>query len=235
VTAGADRAGEGRDRGQANLVTLAVAMLALTAAVGAGVVVAGDALRGADRTPEQRRVAVALSERLVSDAGFTARPNVLNRSRIDATNASVLRSEFPVVRGSAVRVTLGGRTIASTGDPRGGTTVRRVVLVRRTDRATIAPRIRPGRNVTLPRRTARVRLAIDAPSGATVRTVRANGRVVLHDPGGLRGNFSVAVSRFETTRLRVNANQPLPSGSVRVDYFPARTTKALLEVTVDAA
>jgi hypothetical protein len=223
------------DRGQANLVTLAVGMVVLTAAAGAGVVVAGDALRGADRSPEQRRVAVALSERLVdADTALTTRANVVNGTRIDRLNASRLRSRFPVARGVAFRVTLGDRTLASAGDPGGGTTVRRIVLVRRAGTATVTPRVRPGENVTLPRRTPRVRLSIRPPSGTTVRTVRANGRVVLHDPGGVSGNHSVAVSRFETTRIRVNATGVLPPGSVRVAYDPARTTKAVLEVTVDA-
>jgi hypothetical protein len=223
-------------RGQANLVTLAVAMLVVTAALGVGVVVAGDALRGADRTPEQRRVAVALSERLVApDTALTARANVVDAARVDRLNASTLRSRFPVVRGMAVRVTLGDRTLASTGDAGGGTTVRRVVLVRRAETATVAPRVRPGETVTLPRRTSRIRLSIQPPTGTTVRTVRANGRVVLHDPDGLRGNHSVRVSRFETTRVATNATGVLPRGSFRVTYEPDRTTKAVLEVTVDAS
>lgn len=222
------------DRGQANLVTLAIALLVVTAATGVGVVVANDAFRGADRNPETRRVAVALSERLVSDAsGLTTRPNVVNATAIGRLDAARLRSAYPVVRGSAVRVQLDDRVLARRGDPAGGTTVRRVVLVAHRRTATIEPRVWPGENVTLPRRTRRVRLGIDPPAGTEVRTVRANGRVVLHDPDGLAGNFTVRVSRFETARLRFDADRTLPVGSVTVTYYPVRTTKALLVVTVD--
>lgn len=223
------------DRGQANLVTLAVALVVVTAATGVAVVVADGALGGAERSPEQRRVAVSLSERLVSaPAPLTDRANVLNATRVRTLTGDRLRERYPVVGDADVRVTLDGRTVAATGEPTDGTTVRRVVLVRRERSATVAPPVAPDDNVTLPRRTDRVRIRIRPPTGTEVRTVRANGRVVLHDPGGLNGTYAVRVSRFETTRLRFESDDPIPAGNVTVTYFPARTTKALLEVTVDA-
>lgn len=219
-------------RGQTNLVAVVISLVILSAVAGVSVVVADDALAGADREPAERRLAVGLSERLVAESGpLTDRANVLNRSRVRTLDGGRLRSLFPAARGHDVRVSLDGQVVARTGDATGGTTVRRVVLLQRRSAATVSPALRTG-SVTLPRRTPRVRLRID-PASATVTTVRANGRVVLHDPGGLRGTYTVRVSRFETTRLSFDAVGSLGRGDVRVTYYPARTTKAVLEVTVD--
>jgi hypothetical protein len=57
---------------------------------------------------------------------------------------------------------------------------------------------------------------------------------VLHNASGLRGTFDVRLSRYETTRLAFDREGPLPSAGVEVTYYPARTTKAELAVTVDA-
>ena len=67
---------------------------------------------------------------------------------------------------------------------------------------------------------------------ALCEAVRANGRVVLLNPSGLDGTFTVDVSRFETTRLTFDATGPLRGRAVEVTYYPAKTTKAVLEVTV---
>lgn len=223
-------------RGQANLAALVVALVVVTATAVAGVVVADGALDRADRDPEDRRVAVALSERLVSGSGPLAnRTNVLNATAVGEFDAATLDDEFPVVGDADVRVALDGEAIAERGDPTGGTTVRRVVLVERRESVTITPDLTGTDEVTLPRRTPTVRVRIDPPPGTTVRTVRANDRVVLHDPSGLDGTYEVDVSRFETTTLTVEGSGGLPPGSVEVTYFPARTTKGLLEVTVDVS
>ena len=222
------------DRGQANLVAVAVSLVILTAVAGVSVVIADDALAGADRDPEERRLAVALSERLVAaDGPLTDRGNVLNATRLRRLDGDRLRATFPAARGATVRVSLDGEPVAATGDVTGGTTVRRVVLVQRRSTVTIEPPLRTD-TVSLPRRTPRLRLRID-PENATVRTVRANGRVVLHDPApdGLRGTYTVRTSRFETTRLAFDADGSLSEGDVRLTYVPARTTKAVLAVTVD--
>jgi len=63
-----------------------------------------------------------------------------------------------------------------------------------------------------------------------VTTVRANGRVVLHNESGLVGRFTVALSRYETTTLRF-VGAPSPA-TANLTYYPAVTRKAELVVTV---
>lgn len=223
-------------RGQANLPALGVALLVLSAAVGVGLAVADGAFAGATRDPGERRAAVALSERLVSpESPVTRRRNVLNRSAVAALNATVLRERFPVAADAAVRVRLDGEVVVAAGDATGGTTMRRVVLVAERQRVQVTPAF-TGENasVTLPRRTHAATIRVEPPDGTTVRTVRANDRVVLHDPGGLSGRYRVRLSRLETTTLRFDATGGLSEGDVTVTYVPEETTKATLEVTVDA-
>lgn len=222
-------------RAQSNLVAVAVALVALTGALALGLALADAAFLGADRPAEQQRVAVALSERLVApDSPVAERANVLNESALAGFGGDALRSAFPVVGERAVRIRLDDRTVATRGDPAGGRTVRRIVVVEDRTAVTRTPELGGDRAVTLPRRTPRVDVRIDPPDGTTVRTVRADDRVVLHDPGGIAGNFTVRVSRLETVRLSFEASGALLPGSVVITYYPATTTKAELEVTVGA-
>lgn len=219
-----------------NLPALVVALLLLSATVGLAVAVADSAFAGARRQPLDSRATVSLSERMVAaDGPLAVRGNVLNRTRVRRLNTSSLRTWFPVTAGRDVLVRLDGRTLVERGDPRDGVTVQRVVLVAARDPTTLTPRF-AGANatVTLPRRSDAATLTVAPPDGTTVRTVRANGRVVLHDPAGLDGTYRVALSRFETTTLAFRANGSLPPGSVTVEYAPETTVKATLSVTVDA-
>jgi hypothetical protein len=222
-------------RAQTNLPALAVALLVLTTTAGLGMALADGAFASAERDADERRVAVALSERLVGPGGpLTTRANVLNATAVENLTATRLRSQYPVVGDRAVRVRLDDRTLIEAGPPSGGTTTRRIVLVRETQTRSYEPSLDLGNTTTIPRRTDRVRLTLDPPPRTAVHTVRANGRVVLHDASGLRGTVTADLSRFETTRLAFSANRTLSTGDVRVTYFPARETKAILEVTVDA-
>lgn len=224
-----------RRRGQTNLVAVAAALVTLTAATGLGLVLADGAFAGADREAEQRRVAVALSERLVApDSPLTTRANVLNATAVGRFDGTALRSEFPVVGDRAVRIRVADRTVAQRGTLPDGHRIRRLVLLEERTAVTRSPNLGATRAVTLPRRTPRVRLRIQPPPATTVRTVRAGDRVVLRNPSGLEGTFVVRTSRQETVRLRFESNGPLPPGSVELTLFPARTTKAILEVTVGA-
>ncbi|NEU57741.1 hypothetical protein [Halorussus sp. MSC15.2] len=222
-------------RAQMNLPALAVALLVVTAVAVVSFGMADRAYLSAERDADQRRVAVALSERLVaSESRVTARPNVLDADAVSGLNASRLGTLFPVTDGYDVAVRLGDRTLASTGDPTGGTTIRRIVLVENRSSVSTTPDLSAtDPAVTLPRRSPRVELALTPPAGTDVRVVRANDRVVLRNASGLTGTFEVELSRFETTTLTFESDGPLPTGSVELTYSPAETGKTVLAVTVD--
>jgi hypothetical protein len=216
------------------LPAVGVAFFLLTAALVAGVVAADAALAGADRPALDRKAAVGLSEALVrADAPTTARANVVNESRLSDLTATDLRDRYGVPADASVRVTLDGRTLVSDGTPAGGVTVERIVLLEGQETRTITPALEGSRTVTLPRRTSSVNLTVQPPVNTTVRTVRVNGRVRLHNASGLNGTHEVPVAAIETARLGFETVGPLSNDSVRIGYVPVRTEKARLEVTVD--
>lgn len=224
------------ERAQANLPAVAVALLVLTATLGVVLAAANGSVRSAQRAPGERHAAAALAERLVSaDGPVAVRENVLDEGAVANLTAARLRSAVPVSRGRSIRLALDDRVLVRTGDPTGGATIRRIVLVERREPTRVRPRLRArsGRRVSLPRRTPRVTLDVAPPNGTTVRTVRADGRVVLANASGLAGTFTVDVSRLDTVTLQFDVTGPLPRGSVTVTYYPATTTKAVLGVTVD--
>lgn len=215
-------------RGQATLVALAAALVVLTATVGVALAVADGALAAdTDRDAREHRAAVAASDRLVSaDAPITRRARVLDESTVRNLTTSDLDTLAPPVRETDVRVRLDDETLVERGDPSDGTTFRRIVLVAASTERTLV--VNASEGVTLPRRTAELRLSF---ADAAVETLRVNGRVVLHRPGGLRGTATVAVQRGETARLTFDEGA---TGTVDVTYVPEDTRKALLAVTVDA-
>ncbi|WP_135805745.1 DUF7263 family protein [Halorussus marinus] len=222
-------------RAQMNLPALAVALLVVTTVSILGFGMADRAFVAADRDPGERRVAVALSERLVgAETRVTARANVLDADELGALNGSRLRTLFPVADGRDVRLRIGDRTVAIAGDPAGGTTIQRVVLVEEREAATLHPDLSAAEpTVTLPRRSPNATIELSPPAGTTVETVRANDRVVLRNGSGLAGRFDVRLSAFETTTLSFETDGPLPTESLEVTYAPAETRKELLAVTVD--
>lgn len=212
------------ERGQANLLALAVSLLVLTATVGFSLVLIDGAYQRADRDPAERRIAVALADRLVNEeSSLTTRANVINTTRVREVTPARFDRRYPVVSEVDIRVRLGHETVVEQGDPTGGTTIRRVVLIERRQSVTIPFR---GDTLTLPRRSPRATITI---SDTATTTVRANDRIVLHDPDGLQGTFEIDLSRYETTKLHLE-----PTGAATVTYYPAQTTKAELVVTVDA-
>lgn len=212
-------------RGQANLPALAVALLVVTTAAGLAITLADGAFASADRDAIERSTAASVASELVASGSPTAeRTNVLNGSRLDADAV-----EDVVPADVDARVTVDGTVRYERGTPDGGTTVRRIVLVAERQTISVQPRLETP-TVTLPRRSPRATIRID--SAADVETVRANERVVLHDPAGLDGEYDVGLSRYETTTLRFEGEAE--TGDATVTYYPRRTSKAVLEVTVDA-
>lgn len=215
-------------RAQSNLLALPVALVVVTAVAVGGVAVADAALDGADRTPRTDHAARILAERLVSADASIRSANVLAASRMETLTASRLDRLAPAVAGRPVRVELDGRTLVERGDPRGAT-VRRAILV--ADRRSVE------RTVTLTEdnatvalaRTAQVRIVVSSPSGVAVRTVRAGDRVLLHDPGGIRGPAMVRTRPVANGSLRFTLNG---TADVTLTTFPRSTAPATLEVTV---
>ena len=209
-------------RGQANLPAVAVALLVVTTAAGLAVVVAEGAFASAERDAGPRATADAVADRLLaSDSPLTDRRNVLNASRLTAADV-----EATVPSGVPLRVAVGGETVYERGDP-AGPTARRLAVVAERQTVAFEPPLE-FETVTLPRRSPRATVEVD--SGAGVETVRADDRVVLHDPAGIVGEHDVRLSRYETTRFRFEGRTE--EGDVTVTYYPRRTTKAQLEVTV---
>lgn len=212
-------------RGQANLPALAVALLVVTTVAGLSMTIADTAFASAERDAVDRATAEAVTDRLLAaDSPVTDRRNVLNASRLEARS---IEETAPLE--TDVRIAVDGETVYERGDPTGGSTVRRLGIVAERQAVTLDPPLRFG-SVTLPRRSPRAEISID--ENATVATVRANDRVALHDPDGIEGDHEISLSRYETTTLRFGGF--LSAGDVTVTYFPRRTRKALLEVTVDA-
>jgi hypothetical protein len=219
-------------RAQANLPALAVALVLLTTGTVTAVALGTDALGAADRDPAARRAAATVADRLVAaDAPTTRRRGVLDGEAVDALNRTTVVGIAPVAASRSIRVRLGGEPLLSVGDPGGGATVRRVVRVARPRRVTAAVALTDSRSVRLENRTRRVRLSFEPGENTTVTAVRANGRVVLYDPGGLTGTASVALSGHERTRLDFAANENA-TGSVGVEYAVPNATATTLEVTV---
>jgi hypothetical protein len=221
-------------RAQTSLPAFGVALLLLTAGVVLGISAADTALFSAERPALDRQAAVGLSERLVAaSAPLTARANVVNATRVENLTASELSTRYGLAADVGVRVDLDDRTVVSAGDPTGGTTVERIVLVNRRVTRTITPPLADTRAVTLPRRAPNATLRLRPPANTTVRSVRANDRIVLRNTSGLNGTFRIDLSRYRTTTFRLVATGDLPTGSVSITYRPSLTRKAQLAVTVD--
>ena len=221
-------------RGQTELPVLGIAFVLVTGALVVGVSVADDAFRTAERPALEQRAAAGLADRLVSaDAGLTERENVLNASRLPELDPGRLEDRYGLPDGAAVEVRLDGETRLSRGDPTAGTRVKRLVGVEVREERTISPPFDATDSVVVPRRTDGVELAI-RPANATVETVTANGRVVLHNASGLFGSFELSLSRYETATLVFNTEGELNAGDVSITYQPTTTRKAVLAVIVDA-
>jgi hypothetical protein len=217
-------------RAQSNLLSVAVAVVVLVAATGLAVAVADDALVRADREPVARHAATATADRLVANASpTTRRANVLRGARVQNLTAADVDALAPPARGYPLVVRLDGRTLVARGSP-GGPRVRRHVRVDRTERVAATYEAN-GTRITVPGGVDRVDLRLRSGPNTTLTTVRADGRVVLHDPGGLAGAATVRLSSRGPTTLRAPTDG---NATVRVAYDRVRTRPATLEVRVGA-
>ncbi|QCJ47436.1 hypothetical protein [Haloprofundus sp. MHR1] len=221
------------ERGQANLLVLAVALVVLTAVAGIGVSLADGALESGQRDAMERRAATSLASQLVSaDSSTTVRDNVLDSDAVESLTPADLELLAPGVASADVRVQIGESTVVERGTPSGGATVRRVVLVADETTENRRVNVSDSDSVTLPRRTTRVDVSVDTGPETTVETVRVNDRVALHSEDGLDGETTLRTSRYETLTLDFDVEGS--EAEVALAYYPERTTKAVLTVTVDA-
>lgn len=221
-------------RGQANLLALAVALIALTGAMVVGLAIADGAFVAAEGDATERQLATGVAERLASaDGPIATRENVLNASAVESFDAAALRSTLPGLATRDVAVMLNDEPIAATDDVE-GYSIERIVLVERTRSVEVdAPFDRTNRSVTLPRRTDRIDVRIDRSANATVTSIRIGDRIVRRNASGLTGNVSIATARYRTARVSIDADGRLAPDEAGLTYYPSRTEKALLEVSVD--
>jgi len=219
-------------RAQTTLPSVAVALVVLTVVTAIGIAMADSAITGAERTPDERRVAAATADQLVTaDGPLGERANVLNSSLIATFDSARLQEITQSASAYDIDVRLDGTTVAASGNPTDGATIHRLVLVEETTEESLEP---DGTAVTIPQRADSATITLTPPDGASVWTVRANDRVLLHNESGLRGTFEVELVPYETTELRFQTAGSLSDDTVRVEYETPQTTKATLTVTVDA-
>ena len=221
-------------RAQTNLVALGLALVLVTGATVVGVAVADGALAGADRDPLDRHAATSVADRLIAaDSPTTVRANALDAAAVEALNASRVEVLAPPAEGAALRITLGGESVVERGTPTGGVTVRRsVTVVSHLAPVRQAVNLSRGSTVRVPRGVGRATVAVDSGENTTIRTVRADGRVVLYDGAGLDTNATVHLSRYEPTTVRTGAGANA-SGRVVVTYRRSAAETHTLAVTVD--
>jgi hypothetical protein len=222
-------------RGQANLLSLAAALVLLTTATVGGVLVANVALADADTDPGAKHAAEALANRLVAaDAPHARRSNVVSEAKLRSVTAADVHRLAPSVRGRPLRVRLGDEVVAERGDP-SGVQIRRRVRVERTvtRAATVNLSVR---RVSLPTRVPAVRLSVTARNGTALTAVRANDRLVLHEPDGLSGDYEFRAPRdapptiaFE---LEGGGDAEGVEGDVTIRWTETNATVEPLTVTV---
>jgi hypothetical protein len=222
-------------RAQVNLVALAVALVLVTGATVVGVGLADSALAGADRDPLDRHVAAGVAARLTAaDSPVTVRENALDAAAVARLNATRIAELAPPATDADVRIALDDTVVAERGDPRDGTTVRRSVVSRsRTEPTTAVRNLSREPTVDVPRGVERATVDVDAGANTTVRSVRANGRVLLYDGSGLNGTETVSLDRYERTTLRVETAANA-TGRVAVTYRRGLVQDRRLTVTADA-
>ena len=222
-------------RGQTTLPVLGIALVLLTSVSVLAVVTAQGSIQRADEASLERAAAISISERVVERRSeLTTRPNVLAASKLEILDEKFLRENLSISSSIDARITIGGEQLLDTGARGEVTSFERIIMIERTTVRRRSPNVRPGAEVTLPRRVDRVRIRLDPPSGTVVRAVAADGQIVLANESGLAGTYVIAVSRFETTAITVDAVGPLTSGDVRLRYEVPQRHRARLVVSVDA-
>ena len=224
--------GREADRGQASLVSLAVALVLLTGVTALGLAVAEGSLATADGRPLERRAAGVAADRIVASDATSYRPSVLDEAAVRGLSPDDVDELAPALAGRPLRVRLGGETVAVRGDPDPGATVSRAVFV--ADRTDVRRTVDDPGNATLtvPRGPSEVHVAVTAVNSSSVTTVRAGDRVALYDPAGLDGSATVRVDAATNTTLSFATTGP--DATITARYAETNATPTTLEVTAGA-
>jgi len=222
-------------RAQTELPAVGIALVLLTSVLVLGIGAADSALSSTERPALEQQAAVGLSEQLTApSANVTRRANTLDPASLTNLTVGTLESQYGASPDHDIRLRLDGETLLESGDPTGGTTIARLVIVEHRTANTRVPELDGNRTVTLPQRAVAPTVEIDPPANTTVQRVRADDRLLLQNSSGLDGAYDLSLSPFETEQLRFEALGPLPAGSVEITHDRIETEKQTLEVTVDA-
>lgn len=223
-------------RAQANLLALAAAVVVVSAALGVALLFVGGSLSAATGDPGERVLATGVADRLVAaDGPLTRGEGTLNASRVENFSGQDLAMLLANATDARVRISLDGEVLATRGNPRDGTTVTRLVrvvehrtVIRRPDLSTNES----GDDDYVLRAAHHVEISINGSAGI-LETVWLDGRLVLHDPDGLDGTFTVRLPAPGQSRVQFAVSQP---GESLVTLETVRRDVELrrLVVTVDA-
>ncbi|MFB6250099.1 MAG: hypothetical protein ABEI27_00175 [Halobellus sp.] len=235
------------DRAQANLIGFAVAAIVVTTVAVGGVAIANDAVADADRRPFATHAAERLSAHLVAgDAPHTRGPSVLRARATANLTPAALDAAVPSLRNRSFRVALGTETLAARGrlsDPvasrpadrrtaRISRRVRTERAVHRTNRIDLADR----HETVLADHTGQMTVTVDSAHGQSVVTLRAGGRTVLHDPGGLDGRYVTSVPQTRPLDIAFTTRgRPVTDGATATVTWtePTARTESLVVVVGD--
>ncbi|QCC48431.1 DUF7263 family protein [Halobellus limi] len=227
------------ERAQATLIGFAVALVVVTTVTVAGATLANDALVDANRDPASVRAAESLAAHLVDeDAAHTSGQHALDADAVSNLSSTDLDDAVPPARGRPVRVSLGGETVLEREGANGSIDARSPRIERRVRVVEATPKTRrvavgDGAEVAVDDHDGRVSVRVETDPRRTVTTVRAGGRVVLHDPSGLAGRYDVSVPRRRPLVVAFESGGH-GEGTATVRWTPRTGTVERLVVTVGA-
>lgn len=223
-------------RAQANLVSFAAAVVLISVVTVAGVVVAEEALSDVAGQSQNERVASVTATYLVSDsAPHTHRHGVLHASAIESLTITNLTTAVPSLAGRSARVSIHDTPIIDRGTPTKSLIRRRVLIESYTTRSQdiVLANVSGSEssNISIPEHLGDVTVSILPTTNRTVQTIRADGRIVRHNPTGL----SVQKHHISSSRHPLNlsiVSTGNTSGKLLIAWQTADTTLAWVEVRV---
>jgi hypothetical protein len=221
-------------RGQANLISFAAAVVLISAVTVSGVIVAEEALSDVVDQSQEERVASLIAAHLVADAAsHTRRHGVLQASASKSLTAADLTTAVPSFAGRSARVVVHDTRLLIAGR-RQVTRSSRVLIESYTHVLGVytchVPQSQSS-NISLAGHAGNVTVSILPTTNRTVHTIRADGRVLRHNPGGL----STRQHHLSLPRRPVNlsiVSTGNNSGQLMITWQTANTTLAWVEVHV---